>query len=335
MKLHADSTSRRNVTALLLCCLLLAVSTSPAQTNWDEKWEHVEREGWYLDFARYSREDVKAAQAKWKSIDAENSGAEADEWAGSYSMMPGGEVSLEDFRWSPQTGFVMVYVYTCLPELRYLNFGSVTVSPTTVQMTPEYPPNSGRKTAQVKMYVKVKWGDRHYLIEEDRLAEFCEAISGTGVYEEGVMGGGFWLKVDDFEKTVSGSPVLPREYKHLLRKPVDARVIAVGKSYVEHEEDNECLTRTVTPVTINVGSKGGVKVGIAFKVVTPEETGYGIVKVLKVGPNTSSALFIPYGFQMCAENGPLPDEGQEAPDEAKELPVAVGWKLTTRPDDKQ
>jgi hypothetical protein len=335
MKPHADSTSRRKVTVLLLCCLLLAVSTTRAQTNWDEKWEHVERESWYLDFARYSREDVKAAQAKWKGIDSENSSAEADEWVGSYSMMPGGEVSLEDFRWSPQTGFVMVYVYTCLPELRYLNFGSVAVSPTTVQMTPEYPPNSGRKTAQVKMYVKVKWGDRHYLIEEDRLAEFCEAITGTGIYEEGVMGRGFWLKVDDFEKTVSGSPVLPRQYKHLLRKPIDAGVIAVGKSYVEHEEGNECLTRTVTPVTINVGSRSGVKAGIAFKVVTPEETDYGFVKVLKVGPNTSSALFTPYGFQMCAENRPLPDEGQEATDEAKELPVAVGWKLTTRPDDRQ
>lgn len=339
MKPHTDFTPRWKVTCLLLCCLLLAASTSPAQTDWGEQWEHDGRQGWYLDFSRYSREDVKAAQAKWKGIDAENKSAADDEWAGSYAMVPGGEVSLENFRWSPQTGFVMVYVYTCLSELRYLNFGSVTASPSTVQMTPEYPPNSGRKTAQVTMYVKVKWGDRHYLIEEDRLAEFCDTISGTGIYEEGVMGGNFWLKADDVEKPASGTPTLPREYRHLLKKPLDAKVIAVGKSYVEHNEDNECLMRTVTPVTINVGSKGGVKAGIAFRVLTPEAADYGVVKVVKVGLNTSSALFIPLGFEMCAENQPPPDEtqepqgeAQEPQDEAQEPPVAVGWKLTTRPD---
>lgn len=333
MKPHADFTSRRKATGLLLCCLLLlAASMSPAQINWDEKWEHDEREGWFLDFSRYSREDVKAAQAKWKSIDAENKKAEEDEWAGSYSIMPDGEVSFNNLRWSPQAGFVNVYVYTCLPELRYLNFGRVTASPTTVQMTPEYPPDSGRKTAQVTMYVKVKWGDRHYLIEEDRLAEFCDAVSGTGIYEEGVMGRGFWLKAGDWEKTASGTPTLPREYKHLLKKPVDAKVIAVGKSYVEHHGDNECLTRTVTPVTINAGSKGGVKAGIAFRVLMPEAVDYGVVKVLKVGLNTSSALFIPLGFEMCGADQPPPDEAQEPQGEAQQPPVAAGWKLTTRPD---
>ena len=326
--------SRRKARVLLLCYLLVAVSASSAQTNWDEKWEHDDGEGWYLDYARYSREDVKAAQAKWKGIDAENKKAGEDEWAGSYSMMPGFDVSFEHLRWSPQAGFVDVYVYTCLPELRYLNFGSVTVSQTTVQMLPEYPPKSGRKTAQVKMYVKVKWGDRHYLIEEDRLADFCDSITGTGIYEEGVIERGFWLKSSDFEKATRGRPLLPPEYRHLLKKPVDAKVIAVGKSYVEQDEEYGCMKRTVTPVTLNVGSKNGVKTGIAFRVLTPKDVDYGYIKVLTVSPNTSSALFIPQGYKMCDEGEVPPADGQaeeQAEAEANEPPVAVGWKLTTRP----
>jgi hypothetical protein len=334
MKPHAKRTSRRRTTGLLFCCLLAAVCSSLAQTNWDEKWEHDEREGWNLDFARYSREDVKAAQAKGESIDSENKKAKEDEWAGSYSMVPGGEVSLENLRWSPQAGFVNVYVYTCESALRYLNFGSVTVSPTTVQMLPEYPPASGRKTAQVEMYVKVKWGDRHYLIEEDRLEDFCDSISGTGIHKEGILERGFWLKSSDWEKKTHGQPLLPPEYKHLLKKPVDAKVIAVGNSYVERDEEYGCMKRTVTPVTLNVGSKSGVKAGMAFRVLSPKDVDYYFIKVLTVSPNTSSALYIPHGYEMCDESETPPDEAQaeeEAKDEADEPAVAVGWKLTTRP----
>lgn len=330
MKPHANRTSRRRATGLLLCCLLVAVSQSPAQTDLDEKWEHAEREGWYLDYARYSIEDVRAARAKWESIELENKQAGEDEWAGGYSLMPEFEVAFEHLRWSPRAGFVDVYVYTCQPELRYLNFGSVTVSPTTVQMLPEYPPRSGRKTAQVTTYVKVKWGDRHYLIEENRLADFCDAVSGTGVYKEGVIERGFWLKSSDSEKATRGRPLLPPEYRHLLKRPVDSKVIAVDKSYVEHYNDNDCMTRTVTPVTLNAGSKSGVKAGIAFRVLTPTGGGYGFIKVLTVGPNTSSALFVPYGYKMCGESETAPDE-ERAEAGADAPPVAVGWKLTTRP----
>jgi hypothetical protein len=201
-------------------------------------------------------------------------------------------------------------------------------------MLPEYPPQSGRKTAQVETYVKVKWGERHYLVEEDRLADFCDSITGTGIYKEGIIERGFWLKSSDVEKTAGGRPLLPPEYKHLLKKPVDAKVIAVGKSYVERDDDN-CMTRTVTPVTLNVGSKSGAKAGIAFRVLTPKDVDYGYIKVLTVSPNTSSALFVPYGFKMCPENETPPDETQAEEgthdDEADEPPVAVGWKLTTRP----
>lgn len=336
MKPFTNLASRRKAIGLLLCCLLVIASSSPAQTNWDEKWERDEGEGWYLNYKRYSREDVKAAQAKWKSIDAENNGSQEDEWAGSYSMQPGGEVSIDNLRWSPQAGFINIYVYTCLPELRYLNFGNVSVSPTTIQMLPEYPVNSGRTTAQVRMYVKVKWGERHYLIEEDRMADFCDTISGTGIYNEGILGRGFWLKGSDSEKKNDGLPLLPPEYKHLLKKPVDAKVIAVGTSYLERDGEDDCATRTVTPVTLNVGSKRGVKAGMAFKVVTPEDVNYGYVKVLKVGLNSSSALFVPYGFERCdalSEAGAPDDEPAQA-EEADESTIAVGWKLTTRPDDQ-
>ena len=245
-------------------------------------------------------------------------------------MIPDGEVTLESLLWSPQAGFVNVYVYTCMSELRYLNFGSVTVSPTTVQMLPEYPPESGRKTAQVKMYVKVKWGERHYLIEENRLADFCDTISGTGIYEEGIIERGFWLKSSDLEKAASGRPVLPPEYKHLLKKPIDAKVIAVGKSYVERDNDNDCLTRTVIPLTLNVGSKSGVKTGMAFRVLTPKDVDYYFIKVLAVSPDTSSALFVPHGFEACREDETPPDAEQAEEKTAEPIP-AVGWKLTTRP----
>jgi hypothetical protein len=325
--------SHRKAIGLLLCCLLVALSSSLAQTNWNEKWEHDLGEPWYLNYEHYTREYVKAAQVKWRDIATENKGSQADEWAGSYSLDSGFDVSLYHLRWSPQAGFVDVYVYTCLPELRYLNYGSVTVSPTTVRMLQEYPATPNKAIEQAKMYLKVKWGDRHYLIEENRIAEFCDTIAGVGIYKEGVIDTGFWVKIDDEEKSPEGMPILPPEYKHLLKKPIDAKVIAVGKSYVERDDEVDCMTRTVTPVTLNVGSKDGVKAGIAFKVLSPKDVDHGYIKVVTVSLNSSSALFIPHGFEMCDESEAPPDE-EQAKAEVKEPAVAVGWKLTTRPADQ-
>lgn len=315
------------ILAALYCLVGAIVFPASAQIDTREKWATGRYEAWVLNYKQYSKTDVLAAQEKWRLLEADD---EAGEWAGQYSpVCDFCEVSLDKLRWSPKSGFIEIHVYTCIPELRVLNFGSALESSMAVQLTPEYPSASGRSLQPAKQYLKVKWGERHYLIAEQEIAEFCEHIAGLGIRGENepFVVKDFYLKDADYEKPVSGLPMLPKGYVHLLKKPIDAKITAVGKSYIEYDYEDGCVKRTVVPATLDAGRASGVKVGIIFKSLTgdvPSE-----LRVTSVGKHSSRAVFVYEDWHLCEENEEAREE-QTMSEERDAPEIKVGLELSTR-----
>jgi hypothetical protein len=114
----------------------------------------------------------------------------------------------------------------------------------------------------------VKWGERIYLIDEDDLKDFANAIN-LGLEPRAELSsepyyGSFFLRESDLQKSVSGKPSLPAEWQSfLLSKPVTAKIVAIelqGKTKI---------------ATINRGSRDGLKVGMKLLVKEQEPSPWG------------------------------------------------------------
>lgn len=326
--------SGRKLITSLLILFCLAVVSSGARVGEDENWvkSWIPGVGELLrhDYRRYSKEDVAAAQAKWEQIEEDNRRAQEDEWSGNYTIdYPaelGGGTALDEFRWSPQSGFVEVYVYTCTPELRRLNYGSVFSSSSMVQLLPDRAPQSPGGHEPATRYLKVKWGARHYLIPEERLAIFCDRAAGLEMRKEGgIVIHDFYLKTDDLEKQAEAMPVLPPGYESFVKEPIDARITAVGAGFRKIDRENDWWDEFIVPVTINAGSARGVKRGMSFNARGFEEA--ETIKITQVGQKSSAGVIVrSIRKQPCVKI----DETDDCQSPAY-APVRVGLKMTTRP----
>lgn len=103
--------------------------------------------------------------------------------------------------------------------------------------------------------VPVRWGERIYLIFENDLKGFSNAIN-LGLeprleLSSEVYYGLFYLREGDEKKDVSGKPSLPAEWQSfLLSEPVTAKIVDL------EEQDGYQVA------TINKGSQDGLKVGM-------------------------------------------------------------------------
>ena len=128
-------------------------------------------------YDRYSREDTVKFREKLGLLkDAKFAG----EWEGNYQSGFPDEVGTSVFRWESGAGFVNYYFYSCMPELRYLNYGRIVNTPEFIQTIPEFTADSPRKEKPDK-YVKVKWDKQFYLVEESSLLAFAEKAAGIYV----------------------------------------------------------------------------------------------------------------------------------------------------------
>ena len=130
--------------------------------------------------------------------------------------------------------------------------------------------SSGEVEREFK-YLPIDWSERIYLIGESELKNFANAIN-LGIEPRSSLisrddfspwYGSFYLRSGDEQKKVSGKPNLPEEWlSFLLGKPLTATVISI-----QNVEKRQFVT--ISTVTINKGSKDGLKVGMRF--VTKDE----------------------------------------------------------------
>ena len=99
----------------------------------------------------------------------------------------------------------------------------------------------------------ITWGQRVYLMEEDRMASFARAIN-LGIeprenrsYEPWF--GSFYLREGDEARAVTGHPSLPAEQlRFILEKPITATITSIST------EDNQKIA------TLDRGSKDGLQI---------------------------------------------------------------------------
>jgi len=326
----------RNVTvrfvALTLCLSFAAVNAAgqnaeqpETQTDKYGRWKNGVTEDWFFELGeKYRSEDVATAQKLWNEIEKQSNNA-GDEWAGVYSIAEG-EVNMSYLRWSPQHGFVRFHIYTCLPAVRGLDYGKVVVSEDHVELVSSRASETENSEESPTKYVKVKWGERHYLVAENDIESFFTYTSGRGSlpYTDAGVPIDFWGRIDDSAKPIADVPVVPSAYAEHVKKPIDTRIIKVGRSYTEVDPDNDVWLDHVTPVTLNAGSNAGLKRGMTLHVVKSED--YETVVLTRVGRNYALGIIV---RSMRKPGVPLvefePNIKRDYP------PIEVGWQVSTSP----
>lgn len=281
--------------AALFCILALTVcfGQNTPETVEGDNW--VAQSGIYptplitFRYDRYSREDTIKFREKFDLLKNAKSG---DEWSGVYYVGYEETVNHSELRLDSNIGFIEFNVYTCLPELRHIDFGKIVNTADFLQLSSEFTPNSPRKSEPVK-YVKVKWGDKYLLVEESSLSAFAEKAVGIYVEpeEDKYTWTDFWVKGDldsenhlQVQNEYSGLPEFPASYKKFQRLPIETKIVAVGKRAVDEPDGSGQAIQTEYTLTIGAGKDKGVKVGMKFEISGIE----GLLEITEV--NSKNAV---------------------------------------------
>ena len=168
--------------------------------------------------------------------------------------------------------------------------------------------------------VKIIFGEKHCLVPENRLGDFCEMAAGLNTNSSDIFY--YLIKVEDMQKEIFGLPILPSEYKHFLRHPIEAKIISVGnKKIVPNEQSTKEFNYDDInyPVTLNAGKNKNVKINMDLFV---EDLGEW-VEIIKVFQTKSigviSRNFDENGQEQCFDSERV--SGQSIP--CKEIKVGM------------
>ncbi len=114
------------------------------------------------------------------------------------------------------------------------------------------------------VYVVVPWGERVYLVQDDRLLSFCNDVN-AGRFRRPEPTGLYPLRVGGSEKKVAGLPRVPGEYKQsLLKKPIRATVMKVEGEKQDVAVLGVSYLMDGVALKVNVGKRDGVRTGMRF-----------------------------------------------------------------------
>lgn len=199
------------------------------------------------------------------------------------------EISMQSFSVAPSTGF---YLFRG-SDYRYWScaWGRVEFREGRLILIPDPSvPVEGMRGVALD-WTPIVWGDRHYLIATDAILDFVNSVNNG--YEPSYrvlgFGGSYFKKKGDDNVRVSGFPNVPQTYRRfLLTEPIRGNVKSVGNFTVEKIDGDKTEVRTTT-VTLNVGSKQGVMVGMRFVTYKPQRVHENII-VTNVFENSSKAI---------------------------------------------
>jgi hypothetical protein len=246
---------------LLIAILLLSSSYLTGQSTDDENnWYKETNRGdnWYtkFDFHRYTKDDIQTAKTKYLQIVARQ---DLDEWEGTYYQ----HVMLghTELTWSRDDGFVEARTYHTLAGL---NYGRTTNNFESVRFYSEKPTKPSTKT-QHEEFIKVKFGNAHFLIPQQYLRNFAERAAGlTSVSEENEY---YWIKSSDENKKIFVLPKYPKRFHHLIRKPIRTRLVSIGKPILRRDKfvTGEVYAKYHDRlIAFDAGSTRGVRINMVF-----------------------------------------------------------------------
>jgi hypothetical protein len=224
---------------------------------------------------RNAPEADRTAKSMCDQIRAEIAGLGEHPWAGEYYSGDGLGVS-QTILVAPKAGYVFEW-HGCL-GLYDRNYGSVTEKGGRLTLSFAFPnPRNGMKAAISVEMIPLRWGERHYLLPADDVADFCNKVHQGWEPRRGAYGL-FFLRRSDRDKPAGTPGQLPPEFQeYLLPEAVEVTVTAVGPTTTRPEWGDH----KVTPVTFDAGTKKGLRVGTELFVRDPDG-GWIPVKLTKV-----------------------------------------------------
>jgi len=245
-----------------------------------------------LRFDRYSKGDLDRFKDKLESL---KKSAYKGKWEGIYTYDFPDQVGISELRLNSKAGFAQFYVYSCMPELRSLDYGKVVETEGTIELVPNLADDSLQKTKPT-VYVKVSWGKRRYLVEESSLSAFAEKAAGVYVEPEddnstdNQKWSNYWV-MGDLDAKLVGLPIYPAKYRSAQRLSITTRLLSVGKKFFPREFSIGNATYyqiAAFPIILSTGTRGGIKPGMVFYLKASDEK----IIVKNVFPNSSQAILL-------------------------------------------
>lgn len=310
--------SRLSKTRLLLAFCLIVCAASGVQAQIDKwgYWQNGVSEAWWFPSAQFTTQQADEAIARWKNIEDENHASSSNEWIGTY--FSGSDVHGTYLRMSLRTGFVIAHVDKCQAKVVGLTYGRVEFSPSLVKLFPQF--HSANTThggvhSHTKMpvemrFVPVKFNRAQLLIEEKEMASFGNYNAGLGSYNFSDFHYSFSTEfltrfrpedTDQSHEAKDQSPVVvvPDEYEHYLKQPIEATIVRVGrvqvrKTYSYQNSDGSGATYTapvnLTTVVVSAGTAQGLKRGMFLNVIDPRQNER--VRILRAGRTNSTGVIV-------------------------------------------
>ncbi|HEV7680616.1 MAG TPA: hypothetical protein VGO68_00720 [Pyrinomonadaceae bacterium] len=285
--MRIGETKKSRVAWLLLfvslsCGVMLRESQAQSPAAFDDygRWLNGISEPWFFRSEAYSETEASLAMGRWQNIGTQNA-AGRDEWAGDYRA---GDLHAAFLRWSPENGFVLLWVFTCEANVTDLQYGSVSVSPGAIRLDAERPQsgqthagdqhNHGRHSFKSLALVPIKWGADRYLVPERQVRPFAEYLAGVGAFSDNSEA---WDSLDYYARSsgepvdlFTTAPVFPPGYEKFMRRPVAGKVVSVGRSIVRVQRHDKWWNDLIIPVTIDAGSSEGVRPGMTLYLESPD-----------------------------------------------------------------
>lgn len=184
-------------------------------------------------------------------------------WAGQY--VRGGEVIGEFLFWAPEAGYLRLPLGPLVPGGDFSDCngisGSVLETESRVILAPD---PKGGSPRSVTSFLKVQWGERHYLIEEGKRRLFCDYVSGVLDISDAQNYREFFVRAEDEDrKSVSRCARFLEPRGESCCGPVEARVLSVGKREIDTQSHPELIVERLW-VTLDVGKQDRVQKGTTF-----------------------------------------------------------------------
>ena len=255
--------------------------------------------------AKDSASATSIANSKRQEILEEIKNLKDHEWAGDYSAGDGLGVNTSIIL-APKSGYVFEW-YGCL-GLYDRNYGAVTwADDGRLRLSFTFENKREGFEGIAPELIPISWGPRRYLIPTDDIVKFCNSVN-EGEEPRNHAGGFYLLRLGDEKKAVTGLPKVPEEYQsYLLAKPIEATIIAIGP-YTTRPSTVKWKFKD-TPVTLNVGTRQGLRMGMELFVTSPQNI-IESVQVTKAEETHSEGIMTQTGEE---EPGPK-----------------VGWRLSTQ-----
>lgn len=267
----------------------------------------------------YTRDDVEKAIKKYYLI--QEYSFNNNEWEGVYTT--GTMLGHMELRWNAAGGFVISNLYHSLDGL---DFGSAKDKTDSVKLTSEKSSKIKRKSIFSTNLIKVKYGDKHFLVPEKRLRDFAKRAVGLS---SDLQDYGYYLyKIDEIDNKIYGLPEFPKKYRHFLRLPIETQITNVGKRIIHQNKfDDGRVNYEVVYlyVTLGAGKNEKVRVGMHFFVEELNEW----IEIIKVNSVRSFGrikrdFFNETGKETCREM----ELGQGIGTPC--LKIKVGMKVATK-----